>query len=108
MGTSIGEALKIQAEELRVRRFQRGEELALKAPIKLLFPMIFFILPVIVLIVVGPVFLNFIRGDLMNLQMGMAGGAPTAGRAAEPGARQAARPGARQPARPAARPAAGR
>jgi len=70
MGTSIGEALKIQADELRVRRFQRGEELALKAPIKLLFPMIFFILPVIVLIVVGPVFLNFIRGDLVNLQLG--------------------------------------
>jgi len=71
MGTSIGEALKIQADELRTRRFQRGEELALKAPIKLLFPMIFCILPVIILIVVGPVFLNFIRGDLIKLQMGV-------------------------------------
>jgi tight adherence protein C len=63
MGTSIGEALKIQADEIRTRRFQRGEALALKAPVKLLFPMIFAFMPVVVLIVAGPILLNFMRGN---------------------------------------------
>lgn len=62
MGTSIGEALRIQADEIRVRRFQRGEEMALKAPIKLLFPLLFFILPVVLIIVAGPILIQFTRG----------------------------------------------
>lgn len=62
MGTSIGEALKMQAEEIRIRRFQRGEEMALKAPIKLLFPLLFFILPVVLIIVAGPILIQFTRG----------------------------------------------
>jgi len=62
MGTPIAEALKIQSDEIRVRRFQRGEAMALKAPIKLLFPLFVFILPVVLVIVTGPIFLDFIRG----------------------------------------------
>ncbi|MDD5246488.1 MAG: type II secretion system F family protein [Candidatus Omnitrophica bacterium] len=60
MGTSIGEALKIQADELRVRRFQRGEAMALKAPVKLLFPLFAFILPVVLIIVAAPILLQFV------------------------------------------------
>jgi len=59
MGSPIGEALRIQSEEIRIRRFQRGEEMALKAPIKLLFPLIVFILPVVLVIVGGPIILQF-------------------------------------------------
>lgn len=61
MGTPISETLKVQAEDLRVRRFHRGETLALKAPIKLLFPLFAFILPSVLIIVAGPIFLQFTR-----------------------------------------------
>lgn len=66
MGTPIGEALKIQAEEIRFRRFQRGEEMALKAPLKLLLPLLLFILPVVLVIVAGPILLQFTRGEFVK------------------------------------------
>jgi tight adherence protein C len=66
MGTPIGDALKMQAEEIRIRRFQKGEEMALKAPIKLLFPLLFFILPVVLIIVAGPILIQFTRGGFMK------------------------------------------
>ncbi|MDD4938668.1 MAG: type II secretion system F family protein [Candidatus Omnitrophica bacterium] len=66
MGTPIGEALKMQAEEIRLRRFQRGEEMGLKAPVKLLFPLLFFILPVVLIIVAGPILIQFTRGGFIN------------------------------------------
>ena len=66
MGTSIGEALKIQAEEIRISRFQKGEEMALKAPIKLLLPLLLFILPVVLIVVAGPILLQFTRGGMMK------------------------------------------
>jgi tight adherence protein C len=64
MGTPITAALKMHAEELRDIRFQRGEEMALKAPIKLLFPLLFFILPVVLIIVAGPIIIQFNSGGL--------------------------------------------
>jgi tight adherence protein C len=66
MGTPIAEALKMQAEEVRFSRFQRGEEMGLKAPIKLLFPLLFFILPVVLIIVAGPILIQFTRGGFMK------------------------------------------
>lgn len=62
MGAPMSEALKIQAEEIRLRRFLQGEEAALKAPIKLLFPLIIFILPAVLAIVAGPIILQFMQG----------------------------------------------
>ncbi|MDD5355456.1 MAG: type II secretion system F family protein [Candidatus Omnitrophica bacterium] len=62
MGSPIGEALNILSDDIRTRRFLRGEEMALKAPIKLLFPLLFFILPVVLIIVGGPVVLQFLKG----------------------------------------------
>lgn len=62
MGAPIGDALKVQAEDLRIRRFQQGEAAALKAPVKLLIPLMVFILPVVFIIVAGPVLLQFMRG----------------------------------------------
>ncbi len=67
MGTPINEALRIQSEEIRIRRFQRGEELALKAPIKLLLPLIVFILPVVLVIVGGPILLQFMKGGFVKV-----------------------------------------
>lgn len=64
MGSPMNEALRIQAEEIRMRRFLMAEEMALKAPIKLLFPLFFFILPAVLVIVAGPIFLQFMRGGV--------------------------------------------
>jgi len=60
MGTSISDVLRIQSEQARMWRFQRGERQALKAPIKLLLPLVFFILPVVMIIVGGPILLQFL------------------------------------------------
>jgi len=60
MGTSISEVLTIQSEQARMWRFQRAERQALKAPIKLLVPLVVFILPVVLIIVGGPILLQFL------------------------------------------------
>ena len=64
MGSPLSEALNLQAEEVRMRRFHRGEAMALKAPIKLLLPLFVFILPVVMVVVAGPIILNFMRGGI--------------------------------------------
>lgn len=64
MGTPISDALEIQAEQIRIKRFQRGEENALRAPIMLLIPLIFFILPVVAIIVAAPILLQFMKGGI--------------------------------------------
>lgn len=63
MGTGITEALRMQSEEVLNWRFQRGETAALKAPIKMLLPLLLFILPVVLIIVAGPILLQFLKGD---------------------------------------------
>ena len=62
MGTPLADVLNIQAEEIRTIRFQQGEAMALKAAIKLLFPLFAFILPVVLIIVGGPIILQFMKG----------------------------------------------
>lgn len=64
MGTPVSEAFMILSEDTRMRRFQRGERFALKAPIKILVPLIFCILPVIAIIIGGPIFLQFMNTKL--------------------------------------------
>lgn len=61
MGTPVSEALAILSEDARAVRFRRGERLARTAPLKLLLPLIFFILPSIFIIVGGPVALQFLK-----------------------------------------------
>lgn len=68
MGTSVIEALNILSEDMREARFRRGEAMALKAPLKMLVPLLFFIFPVVAILVAGPVFLDFFQNNpLKNL-----------------------------------------
>jgi pilus assembly protein TadC len=63
MGTSVVEALNILSEDMREARFRRGEAMALKAPLKMLVPLLFFIFPVVAILVAGPVFLDFFQNN---------------------------------------------
>lgn len=61
MGTSVSEALNRLSEDMRLARFRRGEQLAMKAPLKLLVPLLLFIFPVVGVLVAGPILLQFVE-----------------------------------------------
>jgi tight adherence protein C len=58
MGTPLGTVLRTQASEIRHRHQMRTEEQAQKTPVKMLFPIAIFILPVIFVVVLGPAVLS--------------------------------------------------
>jgi tight adherence protein C len=64
MGAQINQVLSVISEETRRQKFEKAERIALKAPVKMLFPLIFFILPVIGIIVGGPVMIQFMTQGL--------------------------------------------
>lgn len=59
-GIAIAKVLESQAKDMRVKRRQRAEEHAMKMPVKMLFPLIFFILPTLFIVVLGPTVLSII------------------------------------------------
>jgi tight adherence protein C len=54
MGTSISTVLRVQCDQMRMRRRQRAEETAHQAPVKMTFPLVLCILPTLFLIILGP------------------------------------------------------
>ena len=60
-GTSIGDSLRVFSDEMRTRRRFRAEELAAKIPLKLLFPLVFLIFPSLLLVLLGPAFIQVYR-----------------------------------------------
>lgn len=61
LGVSIGSILRIQSDQIRIRRFERAEKLANEAPVKLLAPLMIFIFPSVFLILLGPVIFKLIQ-----------------------------------------------
>ncbi|MFA7666971.1 MAG: type II secretion system F family protein [Burkholderiaceae bacterium] len=60
-GTSLADSLRVQADMLRTRRRLRAEEVAARIPLKLLFPLVFCIFPSLLLVLLGPAFLQVYR-----------------------------------------------
>ena len=68
-GTSIAQALRTLSSSMRIKRRQRAEELAMKLPVKLLFPLILFIFPSLFVIIIGPGAIQIYR-TLIKTNMG--------------------------------------
>jgi len=60
-GTSMGDSLRVHADNLRTKRRQRAEEAAAKIAVKLLMPLIFMIFPTLMLVLVGPAMIQIYR-----------------------------------------------
>jgi tight adherence protein C len=66
LGVSIAKVLRIQSDQMRVRRRQRAEELARQAPIKMIIPIVFLIFPALFIILLGPGVLTVIRSGALR------------------------------------------
>jgi tight adherence protein C len=67
-GTSIAQALRVHAESLRVKRQHAAEEQAGKTTVKLAFPVVLCIFPVLIVVLGGPAFILFFRSPLFHRQ----------------------------------------
>lgn len=66
LGVSIGKVLRIQSEQMRVRRRQRAEEKAQQAPVKMLFPLVFLIFPAMFIVLLGPAGFQILRSGALD------------------------------------------
>src|SRR5205823_13493503 len=61
--SDLGKVLRVHAESMRIQRLQKAQEMAFKAGVKVLFPLLFFIFPGIFVVLLGPAALQ-LRGVL--------------------------------------------
>jgi tight adherence protein C len=67
LGVSLSKVLHIQADQMRVKRRQRAEEEARKAPIKMLIPMALLIFPALIIVLITPAALKLLHSALLSL-----------------------------------------
>ena len=60
LGVGIGNVLRVQSAAMREKRRQRAQEMAMKAPVKMLLPLVLFIFPTIFVILLGPALIQMI------------------------------------------------
>jgi len=60
LGTGIAGTIRLQNNEIRIRRKQRVEKLALQTPVKLMLPLVIFILPAVFIVILGPIAIKLI------------------------------------------------
>lgn len=65
-GISIGKVLRVQASEMRTKRRQEAEEIAMKAPVKIVFPLVFCIFPALLAVVLGPAAISIYESIIRN------------------------------------------
>ena len=63
----MAQVLEIQSENMREMRRQRAKEQAAKLPVKILFPTVIFIFPVMFVVVLGPALVTIVRSLLTRL-----------------------------------------
>ncbi len=61
LGTSIAQALRVHADDMRSKRMLRAEEKAMKLPVKLSFPLVMFILPCLIIVIMTPAIIGIVR-----------------------------------------------
>jgi len=66
LGVSMARVLRIQADQMRVKRRQLAEEEAHKAPIKMLIPMVFLIFPSLLIVLLAPAALQIIQSGIFG------------------------------------------
>lgn len=67
LGVSIAQVLRVQSDQMRMRRRQRAEKTAHEAPIKMIFPLVLFIFPAFMLVILGPAVIR-IAGSMTGTQ----------------------------------------
>ena len=58
LGTSLANVLRVQSQALRVRQRQRVEQEARRAPVKMVFPLVFCLMPSLFIFILGPIILS--------------------------------------------------
>jgi tight adherence protein C len=67
LGVSIAKILRIQSDQMRVKRRQRAQEKAQQAPVKMLIPMVFLIFPSIWIVLLGPAIIQLKNTNLQGI-----------------------------------------